>query len=343
MILFICSFSDFLYADALVKLSDGKKTAAGFLVNQEGKTYLYTSQTAIFGMNITGVGSTSTVKTFTNKKVTLLGQFEISYYSDVARIQVSGTFQDAYKIGSVTTQGQQVTIFPNAGGKQVDSTKQTVSIQGIGIYAFTMNDNMQNESPGSPVLDQEGNVVGVLSSWAWEIKKNNQKFIYTKNNPHFGSRIDIPIRWITTGKAKFKSAANAILTSKRIQKEIIPLLNWWMENPYRQVPKNISYPVEIKRFVKYNNERTPFIRKFIKKINQNILKNQSKMEKIKSGCIHRGNLFASFFHSQKRSLDGIKCETEFLKMILIKNAKNWETIAGQVDAKLKDMKYNLPQ
>ena len=341
-ILLAWSLSGLLYAGELVQLIDGSKTAAGFLVDHEGKTYLYTSQTAILGMNITGIGKTSTVTTFSHKKLTLIGEFEISYYSDVARIQVNETFKDAYQIGKITTQGQQVTIFPNAG-KNLDSSKQKTTINGIGIYAFTLNDNMKTESPGTPVLDPKGNVVGVLSTWVWEINRKKNLFVYTKRNPHFGARLDAPIKWVPISKVNFKSAANAILDSKRIQKEIIPLLNWWMANPYRQIPESVSYPVEIKRFVKYNNERTPLIRRFVKKISRNLIGNKAKMEKVRAGCIHRGELFSNFIHSQKRSLNGIKSGTQFLNMILIKNTKNWSLISGNVDAKLKGMDYTFPK
>ena len=341
-LLLFCTMPISIRAGELVKIQDGTKTATGFLVKTEGKTFLYTTQTAIFGMNLIGVGSTANITTFSNKKITLLGQFEVSHNSDLARFPIQDSSFDTFSIGKVKSQGQKVTIFPQAGTGSATS-KQTVSISRIGIYAIKLNDTMKAEAPGSPVLDEQDNAVGVMSCWMWKLYRSGKTYAYTTVNPHVAAKLDVNVQWLPADKAQFPTAANAILTSKRMQKEIVPLLNWWLENPYRLVPSTITYPPELKPFVKYNNKRSPLIRELAQSVKKDLIKNEARMNTIRKSCIDRGRLFINFIHNQKSSLLDIKCKSAYLTKLLIYNAENWRRVEEITDAELKNMKYLFPE
>ena len=171
-----------VFGGELVIISDPDSKTSGFLAKDNGKTYLYTSQSAIFGMKLIGVSYSFNAVTSNGKKVLTKGSLEVSPDRDVARIEVQGEYPDAFEIGNVENIGEEITLFPEAliNGTDVD---QLDDINGLGIYSFTFSTALEENVPGSPILNQEGKVIGVVSGWRSKIIKDPNPVRPVKEEP----------------------------------------------------------------------------------------------------------------------------------------------------------------
>ena len=412
-----------LSADSgLVKISDSTRSTSGFLVEEGGKKYLYTSQTALFGMHLTGVGYKFNAESFSGHSVTVTGPLMVSEYSDVARVEVSTDATDLLKIGKIKDFGEKVTIFPAAVTNESDKAG-AASISGIGIDTLTLKAKLSAPIPGTPVLNRNKEVVGVLSTWMSVVKKENGKKSRShkknksssdkknkakkkkkkksggkkKNNSssdmkakgnskkkkksggkkkdkdksgskqkntkspassesktsvnyvfkvgcssiNRGARLDVNIKWIPAEEVDFIEAGSVINDSDRMLKEYMPILEWWLKTPYTEVPDNISYPDEIKRFVLYNNERTPIIRKLVAEIQKNPIDHEGEMNKVRDGCLHRATLFLNFPLSQMRQLN-VQWKTPFLRNESAYSSREWEKIVKVIQAKRRGLEFRVP-
>ena len=122
----------------------------------------------------------------------------------------------------------------------------------------------------------------------------------------------------------------------------MPLFNWWYNNPYRKVSDSVEYPVGIKRFVIYNNERTPILDKLIAQVAKNPIYHEKKMRGIRDNCLHRAKIFRGFPASQKEKLD-ITWKTMYLRSQAIECNENWSVILKCIDARIRSMEYKMPQ
>jgi len=338
-LLILCSSSLFA-SSALVKISDSKRSICGFLVSDGGKKYLYTSQTALFGMHLTGVGYKFNARAFTGNLVNVIGPLMVSAYSDVARVEVSTDATELLKMDKIKDFGEKVKIFPRAITNKSDKS-EVATIVGIGVDAFTLKAKLTPPFAGTPVLNSEGNVVGVLSNVGIKINRKGWSFNCTTFNFNIGGRLDSNIKWVPAGKIDFIEAGNVINDSKTLLKAYMPILNWWLKTPYSTVPGNISYPKEVKRFVLYNNERTPFIRKLVNEIQRNPIAKKGQLNKVRDGCLHRAKLFTAFPIAQVRQLN-LPWKTPFLRNEGVHYSWEWSKIIKAVQAKKRGLEFRIP-
>ena len=149
------------------------------------------------------------------------------------------------------------------------------------------------------------------------------------------------MKWVSSRDAGFITAGNAIEEAYRLQKEFLPLLNWWYENPYRLIDSEITYPKDIKRFVKYNNERSPRLHVLLKKIQSSPRKNENLLRGVRDKCVHRAKLFAAFPRSQRAKMDN-PCKTKFLRDQASITARNWDFLLSFVEPRVRSMEFRLP-
>jgi len=426
-----------LPAGELVKIEGANTTAVGFLAISGGKVFLYTSQSALFGMKFYGVSYKVILTTFSGKKLLLAGKLQISPVADIARVEVNADKKDAFQIGGIKNIGEPVTLFPDPLSKE-PGTVQKGKIAGIGIYNFAYSGPIKQPAPGTPVLNSKGEVVGVLSNFSGKFlfaqhktksrhkknggnnifttksapssnknskkkKSNNSKpkkntpvkssasphtpphttaafkpnkkgsnkkksskkkssdsgkktkaikskpvaedsfafFKYTEFNPYLGARLDTETEWVTALDVDFFIAGDAIAGAQRLQKEFVPLLNWWFTNPYRQIPDDLHYPTEMQRFIQYNNQRTPIIRKLVAEIASKPIDHQAALHKVRDSCLHRAELLKNFPLSHYRNLR-LPYKTRFLRITALQYAKNWQFILKKIDTQILNMTYKIP-
>ena len=338
-ILFLCT--SHLFAEhGLVKISDSKTDICGFLVQEGDKKYLYTTQSALFGMRLTGVGYKFTASSFSGSPVTVIGPLMVTTNGDVARVEITTEATDFLKIGTINDFGEKVTIFPTALKSESDKPG-TATISGIGIDAYMIKAKLTMPLLGTPLLNQKGEVVGAASNWGGEINKKGWSFSFKVLKSNLYARLFSNMKWVPAGKVDFIQAGGVMKDTCQMLKEFMPLLNWWITNPYRQVPDTLSYPRQMKRFVIYNNERTPLLRRFVKEVKRSPIGREGKMEKIRDGCLHRAKLFAGFPTAQKRQLN-LQWKTPFLIKIGKRYSREWDKVIEAIIAKKRSLEHKTP-
>lgn len=344
LILIFCT-SPLFAVGALAKISDSERSACGFLVSDGGKKYLYTSQTALFGMHLTGIGYKINVRSFSGAPVNVIGTLMVSKYSDVARVEVSTEATELLSIGEIKNFGGKLTTFPGAIVSESDKSVAS-TILGIGIDAFTLNGKFAPPFAGAPVLNAGGKVIGVLSDSVvyvrvLHLEKKKRSFICETVNINIAGRLDANIKWVPAEKVDFIEAGNVIKDTKTLLKAYMPILNWWLKAPYTSVPDNVSYPQQIKRFVLYNNERTPIIRKLVGEIQGDTIGHIGKMNKVREGCLHRADLFSAFSVAQRRQLM-VSWKTPFLRNEGVRYSREWDKIIKSLQARRRGLEFQIP-
>jgi len=166
-------------------------------------------------------------------------------------------------------------------------------------------------------------------------------FKYSVVKKSLAGRISPDMEWVSGSESDFTIAGDAIYEARELQKEFLPLLNWWYKDPYRSVATNVSFPLDLKAWVDYNNERTPRIKTLLKTAKSNPIRHQNMIRHIRENCLHRVDRFLAFSSSQKAKMD-IPWKTRFLKSQSLKSSQEWEKIIKFVKARKKSMKYRLP-
>lgn len=335
-LLFLVFYSNCLHA-GLVYFSTLKKKQYGFVAKLNKNYYAFTSQAALLR-----IGPRVGIKTTDGKVIPTTGPLELSVHNDIARIKLSAdkAKELALTIGGDVLMNEEIKLFSG-----YSSTPSESEIIGVGIYSFAIDEETPRAVAGTPILSTEGQVLGVLSlghntfriSSNWGSKKIS---LMAYPNKH-GARMDIPIQWVSAKKANFKRACAQIVAADKLQAELLPMLNWWCKNPYRQLPDDVKYPLKLKPWVNDHNNKTKAYDTIIERCRQKPTERKGLIENVMDGTRHRSLKLSKFPKSKIRQMD-LPWETEYLTYRANIYKHNWQQIDRLITMRMKDLEYKVP-
>lgn len=323
----------------LVYFANIEKKQLGCMVKMGEDYYAVTSQTAMMSLGDFAIRTASG----TNLKIT--GPLEISFYSDAARVKVDpGSFKDqAYEIGGPLEIGQKVKLVLSSENLEA---KSNLTIDGIGMYSFSVDKESDANAAGSPILSEDGKIIGVMSkgynefvvaqSWFTDEKV---KVVERKNK--LAARLDVKIIWVDAQKAEFEKAAEQILDAEKFQPEFLPVLNFWCKNPYREIPDNVKYPKELRKWVRDHKYKTKAYDRIIPKCENKPWENVGLIESVMDGTLDRSNKLANTPKAIARQMH-IKWKTPFLRYRGKILFNNWNRLNKLMEHRITNMEFMLP-
>jgi hypothetical protein len=254
------SFDDI--SDKLVIIScksdSGRSAGSGFIAKMNGRTYLVTNQHVIMG------AETISMKTASGERLTPKS-VELSRTRDIARILIDD--RDAFTISEKFAYGIPMGVFGNSEGAGV-ATELYGEVTGLGTDLVEVTAEFVSGNSGSPVLDQNQNVIGIASyvkvSWIPPSKKEKddqseaEKEKAKSKTRRFCYRLtDLEwqrVKWKSYNNKYGKIYCNADATTTSIFNIISA-----MGQGSSQIPITESMPSDLQVWVKkYNNRKTSF-------------------------------------------------------------------------------------
>ena len=332
IMLFLFLLCPLLSAGTTVKIFDNAGCSSrGFIVKENGKFYVYTAQSSLFGIKKLQIsGSRGVIKTG--------GDYQVSFNSDLARIPVNGEFADFLTIGNKCNLKDKVNYISSE-----TQSKSESQISGIGVRIFTIDKDFPKQNAGFPVLNSEGQVIGILSSWKSSIVVSSEApgLLYKQTNHKIASRMDKKIKWVSAAKTNFEAYGAILKESQTLQKEFLPIIQWWYEDPYRTVPENFDYSKKMKSWVKYNNRINKIVDKLVAKIAENPQKHKNLIKSLQDSTMHRTKLLYAFPSSQHQQLQ-TKWSNDFLKKEAVMHTKSWKHILKVFDIRKQNLEFVMP-
>ena len=340
-LIFLFFIISFQFVNAgLVYFANIKQKQVGFIAKYGEEYYAFTSQAALLSLG------RFALKNFDGTTINTTGPLELSYYSDAARIKVDpGVMKDqAFEIGGKVSLGEEVQVYSISIEDNVDA-KSPDSIDGVGMYSFAVCKETDNDSAGAPVLNAEGKVLGVISLGYKEFEitpgwgEEKIKVVERKNK--FASRLDVEAKWVPAEKAGFQRAGGEITSAAKFQAEFLPLLNFWCENPYRELPEYIEFPKELKSWVRDHNYKTKAYDRLIPKCAKNPSEKKGLIHSVMTGTLERSRKISKFPQNKVRQMQ-IAWKTSFLKSRAKIYLQNWHKVNKMMELRLVNMEYMPP-
>lgn len=336
----LCFISSSSLNAGMLYFANIKNKQAGFVAKSGEDYYAYTSQTALFSLG------RFALKTFDGTTIKITGPLELSYYSDIARVKVDpGVLKDkAFELGGKVPLGEDVQVYSVSIADNID-TKSSVNVKGIGMYSFALGKETENESAGAPILSSDGKVVGVVSKgyFNFDIASGwgNEKIKVVEKKNKIGARLDVDVKWVPANKAGFDRAGEEITQAAKFQHEFLPLLNFWCENPYRELPEDIKYPKELKSWVKDHNYKTKAYDTLIPRCAKDPAKKKGLIDNLMEGTLDRANKLCKFPKNKVRQMQ-IPWKTPYMKGRANTYLKNWLKVNRMMQARLVNLEYLVP-
>lgn len=313
-----------------------KSKQAGFLVKEKNKYYAYTCQSALL------FKPDFSIRSADGDTIKATGKLELSYTNDIARVEVDpGPLKDKFFVLSEKLgYGDSVKYC----SLYFDSKTSSI-IKGIGPNDFDLGDTTLEYFTGTPVLGADGRVVGVLRQghnvFRIAAQWNNGKISLAREKNQLAARTDIDLKWVDAEKVHFENASQMIIKASQFQSAFLPLVNWWCENPYRQVPENIKYPKSLERWVTNHNNRTKAYDYTIRRCAEKPILRKGLIDSLMAANIQRSLVLSKFPKSLLRQMQ-IKRETPFLNSYFNIFKWEWSRIVRLMDYRLKNMAYMVP-
>ena len=206
----------------------GRSMGSGFIGTQEGKTYIFTNQHIILGMDKISFQS-STGETLHPRSV------ELSTSRDIARLLLGDDVTDGFRITEKVTKGTPVAIFGNSEGAGVTRELYGEVID-VDTDAFEVSAEIVSGNSGSPALNPNQEVIGIASYVYWfdndEDGSETRRYCYRLTGDHWKS-----VNW-KTYNAKH---GEQYLECKEFADSIVEIATTWCNAPYSRLASE-NYP-----------------------------------------------------------------------------------------------------
>ncbi len=325
--------------EKLVVLKNGA-SSCGFLARMDGKIYVFTSIHAVgrAGLNLMSKDG----------KPVKYESIELASDRDIVRLSVQDQKSPAFDVESAPRMDEPAVI-ATASLSSPEKTSPDIStaagkVAGIGPAFFSVSPSDKNPLllAGSPVIDSEGKVLGIVSADAPVLqkvqppppppppkadpKKGKPKAAPPKPKselPDFKyevnwgglvcSKLSGDIKWIPVKQPDLCAAAKLFNDSRGIITEYLSLMSQWCVNPYAQIPPRDDMLPELKPWLDEHNKKTENNPKYIASIKENPNHFQELSRQLRETVRTDGARFGNFFSAKMTALKGLKLSpyTEF--------------------------------
>ena len=205
--------------DKLVIIRGSIGGGSGSFIRMKDGVWLVTNE------HVARIGHPLVATTVNNQKVRFSTKevFQVAKNRDLARIKVSDEIPALELANATPNVGESVWVFGNSDGGGV-LTHIGGSINGVGDYQIEVDATFVRGNSGSPILDKNGNVLG-LATYA---KRNREPSEWIKAGTRFndirrfGERFN-SVEWETVDWMRYSSQADLLRTFEAYEEFIIPV------------------------------------------------------------------------------------------------------------------------
>ncbi|QBG46322.1 serine protease [Verrucomicrobia bacterium S94] len=162
------AFSD--VDSALVFVETGSARGSAFIAEQDGKTYLFSNQ-----HNFTGATQLELISMHQGR--IRFGSFEFSRSRDLVRFELSRETVEGLGVLKLSEKnpyiGQKIVVYGNSAGGNV-ATELRGKVLGVGPRDIEVDAEIVSGNSGSPIIDEQGSVVGVATYVAFQLKSDGK-------------------------------------------------------------------------------------------------------------------------------------------------------------------------
>ena len=207
--------------DKLVIIESAEGNGSGFVIEMGGKVYLMSNE------HVLRTSSTPQAR-FLNGKPLILGAFSVAEGRDLARFEVFECPVEPLQASEeMPNIGDSVVLYGNSLGDGV-ATESKGYIQGVGDRKLETNVDMVPGNSGSPLLSDEGKVVGVAAyakyngdgREEWTIRNTR----YDDNVRRFAIRLSA-VRWKTIDRKSYEDQVAKMNELGVFCEFLVPFLN----------------------------------------------------------------------------------------------------------------------
>ena len=325
------NFDDVKKALALINRSDGGSGSSFIAKDFDGQYYLYTNQHVIQGVK------RFSTKTIGNRKLVLKG-FQVSDTRDIVRFQLDPEQQypNALEFANSATNEESIVVFGNSGGGGV-FTSIYGRIVGVGPDRIEVSAAFIPGNSGSPVIDNDGKVVGI----ATYVTKRNDKGDWTTEGTRFTEvrrfayRVDPSMKWMRMKWKNYQKYAKIIKEDKAYMEDVFNITVSWLRNPYDRLAGDYKQR-ELKSWLSAHNRLARKIKRLIDKGYATPSKMRSTNRLASSYTKRSTRLMAAVCRKKaqkinKRVKKSKMFLTSYLKKEMLQNAEALEAMAKEVE------------
>lgn len=189
---------------SLVMIRGRMGAGSGFIVETDGKKWIYTNE------HVTRIGHPLKAVFIDGREIPFAGTLEVAQDRDVARIEFKGDSPALKMRGGSPSVDELVFVYGNSGGGDV-ITKIVGGVLGVGDKLIEVSSQFVSGNSGSPILDSNGEVVGVATFATLRRDTADWVKLDTRFNDvrRFGTRLN-GVDWKSVGWKTYAQAANCM-------------------------------------------------------------------------------------------------------------------------------------
>ncbi len=246
------SFND--VADNLVTVecendAGDRYVGSGFIAKMNGKTYVFTNQHVIMG------AAQIDIKTTTGDRVIPRG-VELSLTRDIARLPLAANDpHEGFTISDKPAMDMLVAVFGNSEGGGV-ATELYGKVTGVGADLVEVSAEFVSGNSGSPTLNQDREVIGIVSYVRFYNLKDDDADDDTKPEKkarRFCYRLT-DVKWMPVNWKRYtENYGKPFMETEELVDSILDIVYGWVVDPFGPV-SNEHRDYDLKKWAKAHND-----------------------------------------------------------------------------------------
>lgn len=212
----------------------GDCAASGFIAKADGKTYIFTNQHVIMGMD------SICFKSLTGKRLKPKA-VELSATRDIARLLIDEQSAPTLTLSERPEMNIPIAVFGNSEGGGV-ATEIYGMVNGVGADLVEVSAEFVAGNSGSPVLNPDKQVIGIASYVHFTLQNEmNEGTKFEKKARRFCYRLS-HVDWVLVNWRRYNEKhGKPYLVVKDTVESIFDIIDEWANDPFGRVPSR-NYP-----------------------------------------------------------------------------------------------------
>ncbi len=220
--------------EAVLVLETDEGVGSGFLVQENGRVWVYTNR------HVIGSARDLTATDVSGKEIEL-GELEVVKDLDLARFATKE--RRGLELGGSLSTGQEIAVYGNSQGSGV-ITRSEGQVLGLSADALEVSSEIVSGNSGGPVLDEEGRVLGVstfvTTGWSGDPTMIGTRYVEPRR---FALRLDRDMEFSSVQREAYAELYDEFSEQSDQFDEAFELFREILRGPTNRIPLS-NYSVE---------------------------------------------------------------------------------------------------